>query len=92
MSANKIPDRQFILKQMYSGVVSLKFKKKNGDERDMNATLVTRLIESNKIKESNPNSPQGDSNLVVCWDVDANDWRSFNVDTLIEYNGLVNRA
>lgn len=88
----KIPDKQFILKQMYSGVVSLTFKKKNGDARDMQATLVTRLMDPKKIKESNPNPPDGNNNLVVCWDIEANDWRSFNVDTIKEYHGLVGKA
>jgi hypothetical protein len=89
---NKTPDKQYILKQMYNGVVSLKFKKKDGEIREMNATLVTRLMEANQIKESNPNPPDGDSNLIVCWDVDKNAWRSFNVDTITEYTGLVGKA
>lgn len=88
----KTPDRQFILKQMYQGVVSFTFKKKNGEMRDMQATLVTRLMESNQIKESNPNPPEGDSNLIVCWDVEANAWRSFNMDTVTEYRGLVQKV
>jgi len=89
---NKTPDKNFILKQLYSGVVNLTFTKKDGEVREMNATLVTLLMEDNQIKESSPNPPDGDKNLVVCWDIDANAWRSFNVDTITEYKGLVNRA
>ena len=89
---NKTPDKNFILKQLYSGVVNLTFTKKDGEVREMNATLVTLLMEDNQIKESSPNPPGGDKNLVVCWDIDANAWRSFNVDTITEYKGLVNRA
>lgn len=89
---NKTPDRQYILKQMYNGIVNFKFKKKDGEIREMNATLITRLMEANQIKESNPNPPEGDKNLVVCWDVDKNAWRSFNVDTVTEYNGIVGKV
>ena len=89
---NKTPDKNFILKHLYSGVVNFTFTKKDGEAREMNATLVTRLMESNQIKESNPNPPDGDSNLIVCWDVDANGWRSFNVDTITEYNGITTKA
>lgn len=88
----KTPDKMFILKQMYLGTVNFTFKKKDGELREMNATLVTRLIESRHIKESNPNPPGSDSDLIVCWDVDINQWRSFNVDTVTEYNGLVSTS
>jgi len=86
---NKIPDRQFILSEMYRSVVNLKFKKVDGEEREMNATLVTRLIDSRQIKESSPNPSDGDPNLIVCWDVDRKGWRSFKIDTVLEYNGVV---
>jgi len=86
---NKIPDRNFILKDMYRSVVNLKFKKVDGEDREMNATLVTRLIDSRQIKESIANPSDGDPNLIVCWDVDARGWRSFKIDTVLEYNGVV---
>ena len=86
--SNKIHDRFFILKQMYRGVVNLTFTKKDGEIREMNATLVTRLIETEQIKESNPN-PSNESSLIVCWDTDVKGWRSFNLETVTEYNGVV---
>ena len=89
---NKTPDKNYILKQLYSGVVNFTFTKKDGELREMNATLVTRLIDDKQIKESNPNPSDGDTNLIVCWDTDANGWRSFNVDTVKEYKGLVTKS
>ena len=86
--SNKIPDRFFILKQMYKGIVNLTFTKQDGEVREMNATLVTRLIESEQIKESNPN-PSDESSLIVCWDTDVKGWRSFNIETVTEYKGVV---
>ena len=85
---NKIPDRNFILKEMYRKVINLKFKKADGEDREMNATLVTRLIDPRHIKESAPNPSDGDRNLIVCWDVDKKGWRSFKIDTIVEYNGV----
>ena len=86
---NKIPDRDFILKQMYRGVVSFSFTKKSGELREMRATLVTKLIDPKFIKESAANPPDGDKSLIVCWDVENNGWRSFHLDTLKEYNGIL---
>ena len=86
MKSRKIPDRNFILKQLYRGVVNLTFTKTNGESRTMNATLATQLIESNQLKESSPNPP-GNDDLVVCWDVEEKGWRSFKVSTITEYKG-----
>ena len=89
---NKTPDRNFILKHLYAGIVNFKFKKKDGEIREMNATLVTSQMDPRQLKESSPNPSDGDSNLIVCWDVDNNGWRSFNIDSLTEYTGLVRRV
>jgi hypothetical protein len=86
---NRIPDRDFILKQMYRGVVGFSFTKKDGELREMQATLVTNLIDPKFIKESSANPPDGDKSIIVCWDVENSGWRSFHVDTLKEYNGIL---
>ena len=91
-SLNKVPDKDFILKNLYNGIVNFTFKKKGGEIREMNATLVTSQMDPRKVKESNPNPPGSDKNLIVCWDVDKNDWRSFNVDTITEFKGLVRKV
>ena len=77
---------------MYAGIVGFTFKKKNGELREMKATLVTSQIQSNQLKEENPNPPNSDKNLIVCWDIDASGWRSFNVDTLTEYSGIIRKV
>ncbi len=89
---NKVPDKNFILKNLYGGIVNLTFTKKDGELREMNATLMTRMMDPRKIKESSPNPPGSDSNQIVCWDIDKNDWRSFKIDTITEYNGVVRKA
>ncbi len=86
---NKRPTKDLIRKQMKTGVVNFTFKKKDGELREMNATLQTRLVERQDIKQENPNPPGGDDNLMVCYDVDKKAWRSFKIDTLEEYNGGV---
>lgn len=82
-------DKNLILKHLYRGVVNFEFKKKGGELREMNATLVTSQIPARHIKEESPNPPTSDQNLIVCWDVDAQGWRSFNIDTLTKYEGIV---
>ena len=86
MKVNKIPSKDFILKQLYRGVVNFTFTKADGELREMNATLSSQLIETNQLKESNPNPPSNDD-LIVCWDTDKKGWRSFKVSTLTEYKG-----
>ncbi len=86
---NQLPTKDLIRKHMKSGIVNLKFKKKDGELREMNATLQTRKMERQFIKEENPNPPGADGNLFVCYDTDKKNWRSFKIDTIEEYNGVV---
>ena len=84
-------DKQIILKHLYNGVVTLSFKKADGELREMNATLVTKYIDPKEIKESMANPEDSNPNLVVCWDMDKRGWRSFKVDTIEEYKGVTRR-
>ncbi len=86
---NKRPTKDLIRKQMKTGVVNFTFKKKDGELREMNGTLQTRKMERQFIKEENPNPPGSDQNLMVCYDIDKKAWRSFKIDTIEEYKGVV---
>ena len=84
-------DKELILRHLYNGVVNLSFKKANGELREMEATLVTRYIDPKEIKESMANPENADTNHVVCWDMEKKGWRSFKIDTIEEYKGVVRR-
>jgi len=88
MKKNQLPTKDFIIMQMKSGIVNFKFEKKDGELREMNATLIDANIDPRFQKNTSPNPSDNPSDLVVCWDVDQKGWRSFNVPTLKEYNRI----
>ena len=87
MKKQQIPQKETVISQMKIGIVNFKFEKKNGELREMNGTLLNTFISPLQHKETSPNPPSNSDDLVVCWDIDAAGWRSFNLSTLTEYNG-----
>ena len=92
LSPGKRPTKYAIIKHLNEGIVNFKFTKKDGEEREMNGTTCAIYINDPRaiMRDANPVGNK-DDNLVVCWDVDNEGWRSFKIDTLEEYNGLVKR-
>jgi len=80
--------RDTLLKDLRHGVLDVTFTKVNGDERKMRCTLVTSLLPENyrtsleeqtaekKFHQSNPD-------VIACWDLQNNGWRSFRIDSVI---------
>lgn len=83
------PTRDKILKDLRTGIVSFSFKKKNGDLREMKATLAVRLMPEDKIPETDHNFSLKSTDTIRCFDTEIKDWRSFNVNTLESYDGLI---
>jgi hypothetical protein len=65
-------------------IVQVKFKKVNGDLRNMLCTLREDLIPA--AVEGTTVKRQHDTNneVVAVYDLDANGWRSFRIDSVIE--------
>lgn len=61
--------------------VKIKFHKKDGTEREMNCTLNENLVVPYVKKTDNVR--KSDPKIVPVFDLDKNEWRSFNVDSLI---------
>ena len=80
------PPRHIVLGKLQKGIVNLQFEKKDGSIRDMRATLLSAAIPDEFIAESNPNARSEDPDLVRCFDVDVNGWRSFKISALREFN------
>ena len=59
-------------------IYETKFVKKNGDERVMLFTLRADLL-----PETKGNKRELPENLATVFDLEANDWRTINFDTLI---------
>jgi|APCry1669189034_1035192.scaffolds.fasta_scaffold76648_1 hypothetical protein len=69
-------------------IVTVKFKKADGSERVMKCTLMQSMIPqttktvaetNNTVKERREND-----SVVAAWDVEAEGWRSFRLDSIIE--------
>lgn len=84
----RVPEKNFILKEMRRGIVEVKFTKANGEERVMHGTLNSSRIPKREHRETNPNPHNESKDLVRCFDVEKDAWRSFKISTLLEYNGI----
>lgn len=71
--------------QMVSnGIVTVIFRKANGDIRHMRCTLLPEYIQTEKqlLQEGQVARTPNPDTLAV-WDVDASGWRSFRLDSVI---------
>lgn len=76
--------RQGILSALSEGVVHLQFKKVNGDLRNMVATRMMDKIPEEKHPKTEDKREKNET-IVVLYDLEVNDWRSFRVENLVEY-------
>lgn len=67
-------------KKLRDGIVEVTFTKKDGTERIMKCTLKESLIpEKHKPKGDNPREGGNSINVIACYDVEKEGWRSFTV-------------
>jgi hypothetical protein len=67
-------------------ILKITFKKKDGTERTMNCTLLEDMVplyekKTERVKKDN-------ENVLAVWDLDKEAFRSFKLDSLIEYQVL----
>jgi len=76
--------RENIINDLKNHVMEITFTKVNGENRIMRCTLDQRIIpqpvDYNHLEEQHQR--QENLNVVACWDVEANGWRSFRVDSV----------
>lgn len=80
--------RDTLLKDLRNGVIEVIFTKVNGDERRMRCTLVSGLLpESHQAsleeQKSEKQFHKDNPDVIACWDLDNNGWRSFRIDSVI---------
>jgi hypothetical protein len=71
--------KQELVEALKLGVVSIRFRKRDGSVRDMRATLVPDLIGIETYSIA-----RGPEHVQCVWDIDKEEWRSFRWDSLIE--------
>ena len=77
-------NRETLLTDLKDNVIEVTFTKVNGEQRVMRCTLSTKhlppttdmqhLDEEHKKKQN--------ENVIACWDVQAQGWRSFRIDSV----------
>ena len=77
--------REQFTKYLREGVITVGFTKKNGEDRRMRCTL--RDIPTDK--QPKGEAPERKGTSLAVFDVDAQDWRSFNLENVfaLEANG-----
>lgn len=70
--------------------VKLSFTKvKDGQVREMTATLKSDLIPADKVPSTDANANTEKNKVAVrVFDLDLNDWRSFRVDSLLTFDAV----
>jgi hypothetical protein len=76
-------ERSEMIKHLQLRECSVLFKKVDGTERRMLCTLNDRLIENGKIAEREVKARN--DNVLAVWDVENKGWRSFRVDSVIDF-------
>lgn len=72
-----------VVHMLQNGVVTVKFTKVNGEEREMKCTLLPEYLPASASNAGKQLLTEDVTpNNVSVWDVDANGWRSFRVDSV----------
>ncbi len=81
--------REEMLNELREGVRTVTFTKKNGDERIMECTLNMDIIPTEAHPKSDGNTLWDGVDVTIqaikCYDVKAEGWRSFLLDTVSAY-------
>jgi hypothetical protein len=79
-------NKQKLTELLKRKVVSVKFKKKDGSERLMKCTLLSDIVPVYE-KKTQRIKPENEDTLTV-WDLEKEAFRSFKVNSIIEYSAL----
>ena len=73
--------RKWLVDHLRHGPVTVKFKKSNGEEREMKCTLKEGIVVPYQPKTEN--TKKHNDEVLPVWDIDKNEWRSFRYDSII---------
>ena len=82
--------RDEILSTLRENTVNLSFTKvKDGEVRNMTATLMQNQIPSDKMpKSGSVDQAVGGESTVRVFDLDLQEWRSFRIDSLLTFSAV----
>lgn len=74
--------RENLIDMLRTNVVTVTFTKVNGEERVMQCTLLPEYVPNASTNNGQVLLQESESKAVSVWDVQANGWRSFRVDSV----------
>ena len=80
-----IPEKTTLETMLLDKTYQIRFKKLDGDERKMTCTKQEKYIPLNRLPK---NKSVPNEKTITVWDTNANDWRSFRYDRIIEVTEL----
>lgn len=81
-------NREYYVSLLQNGPVRVVFTKVNGEVRNMKATLNKNLIPLTQAPANPAEDTDRSSNVIRVFDLDAQDWRSFRVDAVTEFEPI----
>lgn len=80
--------RDTLLKDLRNSVIEVTFTKVNSEQRQMRCTLVPNFLPEsyrNNIDEQKGEKEyhQKNPDVIVCWDIHKQGWRSFKIESVI---------
>ena len=73
--------REILVEGLKRNLMKVVFTKANGEERIMNCTLHDSVLPEQPIREI---KKKENLEVLSVWDIDANGWRSFRIDSIKE--------
>ena len=79
--------REEYVKMLKESICVVDFTKVNGDFRKMTCTLEPNILEENLqvVDYYNKTGKKPNDNVIAAWDINAKGWRSFRVDSIIDF-------
>ena len=71
-----------LMDMLRNNIVTVTFTKVNGEERIMKCTLLPEYVPNAPTNNGQVLLQESESKAVSVWDVQANGWRSFRVDSV----------
>jgi len=78
-------DRDILLRDLRENVIEVTFTKVNGESRVMRCSLKPEVLPESYSLTEEPKERDFHSknpNVISCWDVQSNGWRSFRIDSV----------
>lgn len=77
--------RDEMLESLRGNICKVAFTKANGEERLMECTLLNSEIPTELLPKSDGNTVSVNTDIVKVFDIEINQWRSFRVDSVIDF-------